>query len=54
MPDGEGVIWIRVSVYGNDALVIRAMGLGVPDDDPQLQTMFVEGSTAVTEERRRN
>lgn len=53
-PDGEAVLWIRVSVYGNDALVIRAMGLGVPDDDPQLQTIFVQGSTAVTEERRRN
>lgn len=53
-PDGDAVVRIRVSVYGNDALVIKAVGVGVPDDDAQLQTIFIQGSTAVTEERRRD
>jgi hypothetical protein len=53
-PEGDAVLWIRVSIYDGNALTVKALGPGVDDNDPGLLTVFSEGSAAVTREYRRN
>jgi len=49
-PEGESVLWERVSIYADDVLVIKAIAVGVEDDDPGLLTAFTEASAAVTKQ----